>query len=71
MLVRETIAVSYEYDTKHVNTLCFQISGFWNIKAGGADSNHCAFKDSSHGMAKYLRLHTRECFETILSGHLS
>jgi hypothetical protein len=44
MLYRETIHISSEIRTKHLNTLCGQNVDFVNVKSGGTKSNHFALK---------------------------
>jgi hypothetical protein len=44
MLYRELIAVCSEICVKHVNTLYGQNAEFLNVKSGGMQSNHMAFK---------------------------
>jgi hypothetical protein len=40
MLCSEIIAVCCEIRTKHINTLCGQNIGFFNVKPGGTKNNH-------------------------------
>jgi hypothetical protein len=42
MLFVNLIAVCSENHTKHVNTLFLQYAEFFNVKASGTCSNHCA-----------------------------
>jgi hypothetical protein len=44
MLFRETVAVYCENHTEHTDTLCEQISGFFNIKARVTYNNHIVSK---------------------------
>ena len=44
MLYREIIAVCFEINTKHVNTLCGQKVEFVNFKPGCTYSDHWALK---------------------------
>ena len=44
ILYREIIAVCSEIHTKHINTVCGQKVEFFNVKPGGAYSNHLKVK---------------------------
>jgi hypothetical protein len=44
MLYSEIIAVCSQIHTKHINTLCGQYLGFFNVKRGGTYSDHWALK---------------------------
>jgi hypothetical protein len=44
MLYGEIIAVCSEIHTKHINTLCGQNEGFFNVKSDGAYSNYWALE---------------------------
>jgi hypothetical protein len=45
MLFREIIAVYCENHVEHINTLCGQSVGIYNIQVGGMYAYHCALKD--------------------------
>jgi hypothetical protein len=45
MLFGETVAVYCENGTEHTDALCGQNAEFFNDKASGMYSNHCALKD--------------------------
>jgi hypothetical protein len=45
MLYREIIAVCSEFQTKHINTLCGQNGGFFNVKPDGTYSNYWALEE--------------------------
>ena len=42
MLYREMITFCSEVHTQHINTLCGQNTGFFNVKLGDIYSNHWA-----------------------------
>jgi len=44
MLYREIIAVCSHIHAEHTNKLCGQKVEFFNLKAGGSNSNHRALK---------------------------
>jgi len=44
MLYREIIAVYFEIQTKHINTLCVQDVEFLHVKPGGTYNDHWALK---------------------------
>jgi hypothetical protein len=44
MLYKEIIAICFEINTKHINTLCGQNVEFLNVKPGGTYSNHWALR---------------------------
>jgi hypothetical protein len=44
MLFREIIVVYSENHMKHINTRCGKNAEFFNVKAGGTYSYHCALK---------------------------
>jgi hypothetical protein len=46
LMFREIIAVYFDNHVKCVHTLCGRTHHFFNVKAGNAYSNYCAFKGS-------------------------
>jgi hypothetical protein len=44
MLYREIIAVCFEIQTKHINTVCGQNGEFVNVKPDGTQSDHWALQ---------------------------
>jgi len=57
MLYREIIAVCFETQTKHINTLCGQNVELLNIKRGGTYSDHWALKGYMTVMNAFLHYH--------------
>ena len=49
MLYRETITISSQIHTKHINTLCGQNVELLNVKPGGTYSDHWAFRGKAEG----------------------
>jgi len=45
MLYREIIVVCSQIHTKHINTLCEQNVGFFDVEPGGTYSDHRAVND--------------------------
>jgi hypothetical protein len=59
MLFREIISAYYENCTKHVNTWCGQITGFFSVNTGGTCCNHCALRGL---ILKLFALMSRNCY---------